>query len=249
MERARHEPRSPLLLVSVSCPEEAALGLVNGADILDIKDPREGSLGACSPASLRAIVALRNTRGVRPRLSAALGDAPNLPNTLALAAAGAAACGVDDLKVGLMGVRYEEEAVALLRAVVVAALEVSPAKRVIAAAYADAEAIGSLPAGLLPRVAERAGAQGCLVDTGRKDGRSLFDHLAPGVVQEFLTECRRLGLMCGLAGCLTRSHVPLLRELGPDFVGVRGALCSGGRRGRLDPARLTAFRDELRGAA
>lgn len=249
MDRARHELRSPRMLVSVSSPEEAALGLANGADILDIKEPREGSLGACSPASLRAIVALRNAGGVRPRLSAALGDAPNLPNTLALAAAGAAACGVDDLKLGLMGVRYEEDAVALLRAVVVAAHEVSPAKRVIAAAYADAEAIGSLPVSLLPGVAERAGAQGCLVDTALKDGRSLFDHLPGGVVGEFLAECRRRRLLCGLAGCLGRSHIPLLRELGPDFVGVRGALCSGGRRGRLDPALLTAFREELRGAA
>ncbi|MEK7282657.1 MAG: (5-formylfuran-3-yl)methyl phosphate synthase, partial [Acidobacteriota bacterium] len=109
---------SPLLLASVTGPEEAAIALREGADILDAKDPREGSLGACAPSVLRAIVALRDARTsgglVAPRVSAALGDAPNLPGTFALAAAGAAACGVDYLKIGLRAPCAEDEACAFL---------------------------------------------------------------------------------------------------------------------------------------
>jgi len=252
---------APLLLTSVTGPGEAAVALGAGSDILDVKQPREGSLGACPPAVLRAVVAMRDaapgrapgggTRRAhltpRPAVSAALGDAPNLPGTFALAAAGAAACGVDYLKVGLLGVRSVAEARVFLTEVVAAARDTAPSARVIAAAYADAAAVGSLPPRLLPRAAGLAGAHGCLIDTARKDGRSLFDHLDTRALAGFIAECRTLGLICGLAGSIAMAHVPRLRDLAPDVVGVRGALCTGGRTGRLDPLRLISFLDALRG--
>ncbi len=243
----------PLLLASVTGPEEAAIALRAGADILDAKDPREGSLGACAPSVLRAIVALRDgwTPGgpVVPAVSAALGDAPNLPGTFALAAAGAAACGVDYLKIGLRAPCEEDEACAFLLAVVRAAHEVSPAVRVVVAAYAEAGAIGSVSAARLPGIAARASAHGCLIDTALKDGRSLFDHLEAGAIARFLSACRERGLLCGLAGSLALDHVPRLLELGPDVIGVRGAICAGGRSGRLDPLRIRAWREALQGGA
>lgn len=235
----------PLLLASVTDVREAAAALEAGAVVLDIKNPDEGSLGACPPATVRAIVALRDARDLRVATSAALGDAPDLPGTLALAAAGAAACGVDYLKVGLRGVSRAGEAVRLLRAIVRAARQVSPGARVVAAAYADAAEAGSLLPETLPAVAARAGAAGCLIDTLSKDGRSLFDHLRREVLRGFVADCRRRGLLCALAGSLTAAHAPALLALGPDFVGARGALCEGGRKGRLDPARLRAFRAAL----
>ena len=63
----------------------------------------------------------------------------------------------------------------------------------------------------------------------------------------FIAECRALRLICGLAGSIAMVHVPRLRELAPDVVGVRGALCAGGRNGRLDPLRLRSFLDALSG--
>ena len=227
--------------------------------MLDLKDPREGSLGACPPATLRAVVALRDAEarsrgatgpGARiPRVSAALGDAPNLPGTFALAAAGAAACGVDYVKVGLRGLRGEDESRDFLAAVVKAARDAAPGAGVIAAAYAEAAAIGSIDPDILPRVAQHAGAHGCLIDTALKDGRSLFDHRDGAAMARFIADCRRRGLLSGLAGSLDLPHVPLLVELGPDVVGVRGAICGGGRSGRLDPRRLNSFRAALLGGA
>jgi len=252
---------TPLLLTSVTGPDEAAVALRAGTDILDVKQPREGSLGACPPAVLRAVVTLRNAAAerasgggtrdasgtARPAVSAALGDAPNLPGTFALAAAGAAACGVDYVKVGLFGARSVLEARVFLEEVVTAARQTAPSVRVIAAAYADAAAIGSLPPRLLPRAAGLAGAHGCLIDTARKDGQSLFDHLEPRDLAGFIAECRALGLICGLAGSIAMRHVPRLRDLAPDVVGVRGALCAGGRSGRLDALRVRSFLDALNG--
>ena len=140
-----------------------------------------------------------------------------------------------------------EEACQFLAEVVAAARLVAPAVRVIAAAYADAAVIGSLPPRHLPEAAGLAGAHGCLIDTGRKDGRSLFDHLTARDLAGFIAECRALDLVCGLAGSIAMRHVPRLRDLAPDVVGVRGALCAGGRNGRLDPLRLRSFLDALSG--
>ena len=102
------------LLVSVVSAAEARAALVGGADIIDIKDPREGALGAPSPGTLAEVVATID--GAAP-VSVALGDLPDLPHTAALAACGAAACGVDYVKLGLRGVRGLDRAVALVTAV------------------------------------------------------------------------------------------------------------------------------------
>jgi hypothetical protein len=265
----------PLLLVSVTDADEAVIALEAGADVLDVKRPEEGSLGAPFPDVLRAVVARRDAhaamtgmpgmpgmpgagvpvigaagagppRASRVRVSAALGDAPDLPGSFALAAAGAAACGADDVKVGLRGPCREAEAIDFLRAVAGGARSGSPPPRLIAAAYADAVDLGALDPLLLPRVAARAGAYGCLIDTLRKDGRTLFDHLPAGALARFVAGCREAGLVCGLAGSLTAGHLPLLLELGPDIIGFRGAICSGGRHGRIDPERLRALRALLR---
>jgi len=267
-------PELPLLLVSVTDADEAVIALAAGADILDVKRPEEGSLGAPFPEVLRAVVARRDADAgaARPggvRVSVALGDAPDLPGTFALAAAGAVACGAEDVKVGLRGPGGETEAIEFLRAVAAGARSASePAggarglpvahpgragsvqgvsvPRLIAAAYADAGDLGALDPLLLPRVAARAGAQGCLIDTLRKDGHALFDHLSAGALAGFVAGCRAAGLLCGLAGSLGISHLPLLLELGPDIIGIRGAICDGGRRGRIDPERLRALRATLR---
>src|SRR5882672_859550 len=180
---------SPLLMTSVSDVEEAAAALLGGADVLDVKNPREGSLGACPPAVLRAVVALRDraaATGRRVPVSAALGDAQNRPGTFALAASGAAACGVDFVKIGLRGVRDRDVSTLFLSAIVDAARAASPGVRVVAAAYAEAAVLGCIEPVLLPDVATRSGADGCLIDTAFKDGRTLFDHLDPGTVSGFV---------------------------------------------------------------
>ena len=93
---------------------------------------------------------IKNLASSSLKLSAAIGDMPNLPGTAALAALGAATCGADYIKVGLYGPRTEPEAIALLREVRQAVLEFKTS--VIAAAYADFQSAGTIeshkPAGL-----------------------------------------------------------------------------------------------------
>src|SRR6516225_7472683 len=102
------------LLVSVVSAQEARRALAGGADIIDVKDPTEGALGAPSPRVLSEVV--RVVGGAAP-VSVALGDLPNLPHTAALAARGAAFSGADYVKVGLRGGPELERAVAMMGAI------------------------------------------------------------------------------------------------------------------------------------
>ena len=80
------------VLISPVSLEEAAAIIEGGADIIDIKNVNEGSLGAQFPWSVSKIIRFVHEHGVTA--SATLGDLPYKPGTAVLAAYGAATCGV-----------------------------------------------------------------------------------------------------------------------------------------------------------
>src|SRR4051794_33920251 len=87
-----------LFLASVTGPDEAETAIAGGADIIDLKDPSQGALGALPIETVRATVAA--VRGRRP-VSAVTGDLPMEPDVIVAAAGAMAQTGVDYVKVGL----------------------------------------------------------------------------------------------------------------------------------------------------
>jgi (5-formylfuran-3-yl)methyl phosphate synthase len=229
------------LLVSVVSAEEARRAVAGGADIVDVKDPSEGALGAPAPAVVSEVVQV--VGGAAP-ISVALGDLPDLPNTAALAARGAALSGAAYVKVGLRGVRALDRAVAMMSAVLDA---VPDHVAVIAAAYADAGALDppSFAPALLPALVERTGIAGALVDTFVKDGRGLYGWLSVGTLDQLVAGARAAGGTFGVAGQLRLGE---LRRVDADIVGVRSAVCRGGNRtAELAVELVSAAAGELRG--
>jgi len=227
------------LLVSVADAREARVAVQAGVDIVDVKNPAEGSLGAPAPG---VIARVRDTVPPERPVSAAIGDLPNLPGTAALAALGAARSGAAYVKVGLWGTSTEEEAVAVLRAVREA---LDGDATVIAAAYADAERVPSrpLPPGAVVAAARRAKAGGCLVDTAVKDGRGLFEWLTPDALAALVAEGHAAKLEMALAGALRAEDLPTVRATGADIAGVRSAACRDGlRTAPLDAERIGRLR-------
>jgi len=162
---------------------------------------------------------------------------PNLPGTAALAALGAASCGVDYIKVGLHGLTGESEALFFLREIQQAVREYPVS--VIAAGYADHSRCGALDPACLPRAAAVAGIQGCLLDTAIKDNQRLFDYLDPIQLHSMAEQAHAAGLLFGIAGSLTEKDLPLARNLGADIVGLRTAVCRDNRRnGPLEADRI-----------
>lgn len=210
------------LLISVVSPNEAVAALKGGADIIDVKNPREGSLGASFPWVIREI------RQIVPEdveLSCALGDAPHLPGTISLAALGCASLSPDYIKVGLHGTRNKEEALEVMEAVVRGVGEVNDRIKVIPSGYSDFRRIGCLDPMLLPEVAVETGCYGVLVDTGIKDGKTLFDFMDFEKIRDFTEKGHEFGLLVALAGSLRAGDINVLRKLKPDVIGIRGAAC------------------------
>jgi len=215
------------LLISVVNENEAQAAADGGADIIDVKNPHEGALGANFPHVIRKI---RQCTPLFLPVSAAIGDAPDKPGATALAALGASVCNVQFVKVGLYGTKTVQQAVFLLKEVCRAVREYDAAIQIIAAAYADAHIIGALPALESPFVSMEAGADGCMLDTALKNGSTLFSHLEDDKLLKFVQTCHKGGLLCALAGSLGKADIPRLSKIGPDIIGFRGAACTTGDR-------------------
>ncbi len=217
------------LLASVNTAAEVRTVLATGADVIDLKDPRSGALGALPLPTIRALAKLVD--GHRP-VSATVGDLPAEPAALCAAAAATATTGVDFVKVGLFGSGDF--------AACVAALGVHAARgvRLVAVLFADQQP----PLELLGALA-RAGFAGVMLDTAEKSGGGLRRHLDDRALGGFVDGARAAGLLVGLAGSLRLADIAPLLRLRPDYLGFRGALCGQGTRtDALDPAAAAAVR-------
>jgi uncharacterized protein (UPF0264 family) len=227
------------LLISSIDEKETLEAVAGGADIIDVKNPLEGALGANFPWVIRRI------REITPKnieVSCALGDVPNLLGTVSLAALGAATTGVDYIKTGLYGLKTKQEAVQLMRSVVRAAKESNPSIKIVATGYADASRVGSVNPMLIPAIAHEACADLAMVDTLVKDGKSLFDYLTVNQVKQFVDDAHYYGLKAALAGSLKKEDLLLIQSLGADIVGLRGAACTA-----HDRINGTVTRENVRG--
>jgi (5-formylfuran-3-yl)methyl phosphate synthase len=215
------------LLVSVRSAEEAQLALDEGVDLIDIKEPSQGSLGAADAKTIRAVV---DRVARRAPLSAALGelrDPARLPTALARE--------LRYLKLGLAGSRRVADWQGRWQR------EIDrwpPGVIAVAVAYADSPSAGAPDRASILRSARAVGCGAILLDTFNKGSGSLVDHLSSAELGRFIAKAHERGLMCVVAGSLRLADLATVARLGPDYVAVRGAVCRTDRTGRLDAARL-----------
>ena len=217
------------MLASVTCVSEALVAQRGGADVIDLKDPARGALGALSHETVSRVVAALDGGCVS---SATVGDLPPDAGRVRAAVRDMAATGVDVVKLGL----FEERAPADFLAAL-APLESGHASLVLVM-FADRDP----ELDLLPAVAG-AGFAGVMLDTADKASGGLRGCLEHAWIERFVRDARALGLACGLAGALSEDDVAPLLSTAPDLLGFRTALCRGARRtGALDAAAVTRLR-------
>lgn len=211
------------LLVSPVDEQEALETILGGADIVDVKNPKEGALGANFPWIIKRI------RAITPKnieVSCTIGDLPNLPGSVSLAALGAATTGVNYVKASLYGIRTKEDAINLMQNVVKSVKDYNNSIKVVVAGYADANRIGSINPLLVPEIAYKSGCDVAMIDTAVKDGKSLFDFLDLASLNVFINESHNFGLKAALAGSLKRINLSSICRLNADIIGLRGAACT-----------------------
>jgi dihydroneopterin aldolase len=216
------------MLASVTGADEAEIAVAGGADIVDLKDPRAGALGALPTEMIRHVVA---SIAGRRATSAVCGDLPMVPQTIRAKAEEIAATGVDYVKVGF----FPSPAAA---ACAEALAPLTGRTKLIAVLFADR----GPDLGLLPTFAAQ-GFHGALVDTADKSKGRLLDHLPPQRLPEFVDPAKALGLKTGFSGSLEAPDIPRLLPFGPDFLGFRRALCGdAGRSGAISEEAVQRIR-------
>ena len=220
------------LLVSPINTDEAKAAFFGGADIIDVKNPKEGSLGANFPWVISAVIE-------------AIGDFNYKPGTASLAALGAATAGADYIKVGLYDIQTAEQAEDLLSNVVQSVKRCDPNKMAVAAAYADYRRINSISPLLLPEIGAKVGADVVMIDTGIKDGRSAFEFMTEAELTTFVDAARNLNLRTALAGAIRFEDLEIVRRINPDIIGIRGMVCGGDRNDEIKQELVEKLRAQM----
>ncbi len=229
------------LLVSPINVEEAEICRLGGVDIIDVKNPKEGSLGANFPWIIQAV---KRAAGNIP-VSATIGDFNYKPGTASLAALGAAVAGAEYIKVGLYDIHTKEQALDMLLNIVRSVKDYDKNKKVVASGYSDYRRINSISPFELPSIGKKAGVDVVMMDTGIKDGRSTFEFLTEHQLTEFVARARSIGLKTALAGTIKFDNIPALKRIQPDIIGVRGCVCGGDRNSTIKKELVEKLKSEM----
>ena len=220
------------LLVSVRSAFEARLAYQGGADIIDIKEPHLGSLGA---ATSKVWCEVYDALNHRVPVSVALGEVwedhvarPTRPFAFA--------------KIGLAGC---QQRLGWQREWMLRMQELDPATDRVAVAYADWRLANSPPPDDVLGFAVEAGCAALLVDTYQKSAGDLFSSLGYGTLQDLVLQARRQRLMTVLAGSLQGNAYDAALALQPDYVAVRGAACAAERTAQIDGERVRQLKRRI----
>lgn len=212
------------LLVSVRSGDEAQAALDGGADLIDVKEPARGALGAADAVVWSEVAEI--VRGQRPT-SLALGELID----------GGQHCQSEELaefdfvKLGLAGCgRFADWADRWRNCLGELPGNVTP----VAVAYADWRTAQAPPPDDVIEHAVRAHCGAVLFDTYDKQQGCLLDHFDLNELQRLSASVRRHALRVVFAGSLHAQSISEVLHLRPDFVAVRGAACREGRVGRVD---------------
>jgi len=229
------------LLVSARNAAEAAAALAGGADIVDAKEPSAGPLGAVTIDVLREML---STVDAACPVSAALDDAKDA-TALELLVRARAVEGVAFVKVGFAGITDAARVSDLIASAVGAAR--AHACAVVAVGYADAARVGGIGCDALFDAATRGGATGVLIDTADKAGPGLLQLSPPTALRRYVSAAHDRGLTIAMAGKLSSADLAVVRDIGADVAGVRGAACRAGRASAISEARVRVLAQIARG--
>lgn len=199
------------ILASVNSMAEALLVLSADVDIIDLKQPALGALGALDIATVKQIVAGIDGRCL---VSATIGDLSMQPDPVFNAVKAMAETGVDYIKIGFFPGDDWQGTVEKLSALTGQNIAL------IAVLFADMQ-----PDLAIMGLLKDAGFTGVMLDTMNKQKGSLTELMAKMEIAQFVIQAKDRQLLCGLAGSLRLEDITELMPYQADYLGFRGALC------------------------
>ena len=211
------------LLVSVRDADEACQALAGGADVIDVKEPLRGALGAADHNVWHDV---RQAIPTDFPLSVALGELTDGK----IAQRAALVPRIQFAKVGMSGcldladwpTPWEQ---------VLGQLPIETKR--VAVGYVDHRAARAPDPREVLRLAPAVNCRTLLLDTFAKDQGDLFDHLDDSQLALLARKCRAAGIALVLAGSLKLTSIERALSFAPALVAVRGAACRGDRTGTV----------------
>lgn len=220
------------MLASVNSLQEALFVEKFDVDVIDLKQPAQGALGALDVHTVKEIVAKLNPDTI---VSATVGDLPMQPEVLFDAVKTMAATGVDYVKIGFFP--GGDWSLCIERLSTLAARGYA----LIAVLFADTQPDLALVSAL-----RQAGFRGVMLDTMDKQQGSLTDVMSNEELKAFVALAKSQGLLTGLAGSLKQQDILALLPLQADYLGFRGGLCRRHcRTAQLDGEQIASIRQLL----
>ncbi len=199
------------MLASVNSLEEARLILNTTVDIIDLKQPEQGALGALSIEEVTTIV---NEIKQQKPVSATVGDLPMQADIVFDAVKAMVKTGVDYTKIGFFPGGDWQGTISKLSEIN------QQGHKLIAVLFADTS-----PDIETIDVLKQAGFHGVMLDTMDKNNGSLSQVMDDTNIKQFVSQAKSAQLLCGLAGSLKQQDIAELISLNADYLGFRGALC------------------------
>ena len=203
-----------LLFSVINAAESAQVKAI--ADVVDVKDPSRGPLGA---PDVRVVAAVVKEVGGAVPVSASLGDADfeTIIRQIELAKSFA------DEGVSIVKIAVSRLSPSKAESVLKKLRDALPDRvKIVATAYADELA----PEALFDfaDIASRSGANGVLLDTAVKNGRTLFDHVDEDTLISIVSAEHTAGIFVALAGSLGFGDLARVARVNPDYAGFRSAI-------------------------
>ncbi|MCZ6802957.1 MAG: (5-formylfuran-3-yl)methyl phosphate synthase [Proteobacteria bacterium] len=220
------------MLASVISIAEANIVLKEDVDIIDLKNPNEGALGALETNIVSAIV--NSVNGIIPT-SATIGDIEPCDPNLLQRIINMAKTGVDFVKVGLFDITPPDNFIQAINKA--GSNNINIVIVLFAEDYSNQDTLKMLL---------NCDIKGVMLDTKNKSDKNLCSLLDYRVLEEFVNLARTHELLSGLAGSLCLEDIDSLLNIEPDYLGFRGALCSGHDRIKsIDPIQIRKIRNAV----
>lgn len=229
------------LLVSIRNAAEARIAVAsNCVSIIDLKEPANGSLGS---VSISVAIEVADELPANTVKSIALGeviDWPIWPET-ETSSTYEVLSRFNYAKVGLSGLADDPSWRTRWKDCLA---EIPAGVERVAVAYADSNRAGSP---LVESIIESAGEVGCsvlLIDTFNKSDGGLLDWIETKKLSAIVRRAQGHGLKVVLAGSLGLAEIKVVKNAAPDYIAVRGAVCSGDRTSTIVSEKITAVSDK-----
>ncbi len=222
------------LLVSVKNVEEALIALNAGVDIVDLKDPQTGALGALDLALSAQIVGKTQQHNqINTKHN------PYFQPILISATVGENHASLDDLMSSIL--KRVEINIDIIK-VAIATLEAIPNwqqrfdLREMTTLKADAKLVAVFFADQqvdlkLLETLNKLGFYGAMLDTSAKQ-QDLLSICDVQALQIFTQACKINALKSGVAGSLKPQHIEFLSKASPFYIGFRGGVCESDARNK-----------------